>query len=403
MPYRTAVRYLRWTTITVALGLALCAAVTLFFDPLGIFGSPRLEGFNATKPYLYHHQTLARLHAAKRICASAGIFGNSRAEIGFDPQHPVFASRGLDAFNHAIPGSGVAAARAQLQWTARAGCAPRVIVVGVEFFDFLGGTALADPVPGHSEKEPAIDLNALTQTVFSLDALRDSYMTLAAQRAPHAATISERGFNPLLNYLPEVALSGHYSLFRQRAEENLRSWARKPARIVPPGGAASADYRDLDEFLAVAQKSAPEIHLVIYPYHAQIRLMLARAGLSDLFTQWKASIVAAAHRTSSSESRVLVWDFSGLTEQTTERIPARADKGGRMTYYWEAGHFKKQLGDLVLDQVLSERPGPGLLLNAQSIDAWTAIDREQIRRLLSTPSPLLADVESMFEAQTRRH
>lgn len=386
-------RYLLWMLATLLATIALCAAVNLLIDPLGIFGAPRIAGVNATKPYLDHHRDLARWQAARRLCPSAGIFGNSRAEIGFDPDHPAFRRLGLEAFNHAIPSANIVTAVSQLNWLRAAGCAPKLVILGVEFFDFLGAPAAGAGT--RATPPPVIDLRTLGETVFSLTALRDSVHTVVAQRARFPATISPRGFNPLLNYIPEVEHSGHYALFRQRAMENFSAWARKPPRIHPDGG-PSIEFAGLDAFLATAAESAGTVHLVIYPYHAQIRLMMERAGLNGLFAEWKAALVAASRRVAGHGATVRLWDFSGLSAETEETIPPRGDRRTRLTYFWEAGHFKKALGDRVLDQILLGEPGFGVPLHASTLAAWLAQDQARINNALTTPSSLLREVDSLL-------
>lgn len=389
-------RYLLWMLATLLGTIALCGTFNAFIDPLGIFGAPRIAGINATKPYLDHHRDLARWRAAQRICPSAGIFGNSRAEIGFDPEHPAFRTLGLEAFNHAIPGTPVAIAVRQLNWLRSTGCTPKVIILGVEFFDFLGSppartqTSAIPPAPG-------IDANVLAETVFSITALRDAVSTIAAQQARYPASISPRGFNPLFNYVAEVERSGHYALFHQRAVENLRNWSGKPRRIHPPGGLPSVEFAEFETFLATAAMAADTVHVVIYPYHAQIRLMMERADLNDLFTAWKASILATTRKVASAKATFSVWDFSGLGRETQERIPPPGDRTTHLTYYWEAGHFKKALGDRMLGQILLGEAGFGIPLDERTLDRWLVEDRKRVRDALINPSPLLHEVDLLFE------
>lgn len=391
-------RYLVWMFAALIGTLALCGAINVLVDPLGIFGSPRIAGFNATKPYLDHHRVLARWQAARRSCASAGIFGNSRAEIGLDPDHPVFQARGLEAFNHAIPGSSVTMAVQQLNWLQAAGCAPKEIVLGVEFFDFLGGSPLKTAT--FDSQPPQINLEVLAETVFSITALHDSVTTLAIQHARYPATLTERGFNPLLNYIPEVENAGHYVLFRQRAAENLKRWTSRAHRIHPESGPVSEDFAGLDAFLKTAQAAGSTVHVVIYPYHAEIPLMMDRIELSGLFNQWKAEIVASAEKYSKSGMKVEVIDFSGLSAETSEAIPPKGDRKTHLTYYWEAGHFKKALGDRMLARIFGGEAGFGLTLDSRTLALQQASDARKIEQERQTNSSLMQEVNSLF-AQPR--
>lgn len=387
--------YLRWTLATVFLVVGAVGGLNALIDPLGVFGAPRIAGVNAIKPYLDHHRELARWAAARRVCADTAIFGSSRAEIGFDPENASLRRRGMSAFNHAIPGTRADMSLRQLGWLQAAGCAPGTVILGVEFFDFLGGTpARADAVPG-PQPAPRPGWRFLAESVFSINGLRDSLAAVMQQRARHPASVTERGFNPLDNYVAEVEQAGHYVLFRQRAEENVHSWLRKPPRLRPEGGGLSDDERILDAILARMAGSGASVHLVIYPYHAQIRMMLERLGLGDLFAEWKRLVFALAARHAAG-GRVEVWDFSGVAPETLEAIPARGDRRTHLKYYWEAGHFKKALGDRMIARMLGEENGFGRKLGAGDIDRWLDEDRARVRALLAEPSPLRAEVDDVL-------
>ena len=58
------------------------------------------------------------------------------------------------------------------------------------------------------------------------------------------------------------------------------------------------------------------------------------------------------------------------------------------SHFWEAGHFKKALGDEVLNTLLGAPTGLGMRLDAQNLPAWLAQDQASMQRLLSEPSAL---------------
>lgn len=386
-------RYLRWMFAPLFVLLATVGAFNALIDPLGIFGSPRVADLNARKPYLDHHRELTRWQAARRLCTDTAIFGNSRAEIGFDPEHPAFAAHGLSAFNHAIPGTSASLALQQLGWLQRAGCAPKTVILGVEFFDFLNHGERSPALPSELPPAPSTDGRVIAETVLSIAGLRDSLKTLALQHASHPAILTERGFNPLLNYIPEVESNGHYMLFRQRANENRRIWSRKGSYLHPLDGGPSIDQQAVDAFLARAVTSGGTVNVVIYPYHAEIRMMQERMGMGGLVADWKKLIVATAAR----YPGVKVWDFSGIAPETLEAIPAPGDHKTHLQYYWEAGHFKKALGDKAIARMLGENNGFGVNLNSDNVDDWIARDRTSVQALLNTPSALLTEVNDVLK------
>jgi hypothetical protein len=393
--------YLQWMFTTVLVTITTVGVFNVFIDPLGVFGSPRVEKFNSLKPHLDHHLEFSRFRAAVRLCNEIGVFGNSRAENGFDPESQIFQEKNSKAFNHAIPGSSIGTALQQMNWLQSANCLPKNIIIGVEFFDFLGGSE-AKPTPTlKTHPVPTFDSKFLTESVFSLTGLRDSFSTINLQRTRYPAISTDHGFNPLLNYISEVEKSGHYALFRQRAEENIRSWKRKTLRLKPAQGGVSEDEAWLAAFLAESEKNGSTVHIVIYPYHAQIRLIIEKLGMGDLFTAWKRLIFDLAQAGVGRGGRVKVWDFSGVAPETLEAIPEKGDKKTQLKYYWEAGHFKKDLGNLVLARIYGADGDFGRELKSESLEAWLLEDRGRVTSILGTPSPLVTEVEDLLARSKR--
>lgn len=388
--------YLRLMLTSAVIVIAMVGLFNAFIDPLGVFGSPRIAQINAIKPHLDHHRELARYQGAYRLCPNAGFFGNSRVEIGFDPESPALAAQGLSAFNHAIPGTGAGTTLRQIIWLENAKCFPKTVFLGVEFFDFLGGSAPLKLPRLATYPAPQRNARFFAESVFSITGLRDSLTTIAVQRSRYPATTTDRGLNPLLNYISEVEQSGHYVLFRQRAEENARNWTRKPKRLRPIQGGISDDEAMLDAIVSHAADGGSMTYLIIYPYHAEIRMMIERLGLGDLFADWKRIIVGIAEKNSDRDGKVQVWDFSGIAPETLEAIPVKGDRKTHLAYYWEAGHFKKELGELVIERLLGKPSNFGIQLNSQNLESWLAEDRRRVQALLHTPSPLASEVEDLL-------
>lgn len=81
-------KYLRTfllTVITVFFGLS---AVNLLVDPYRLFGVRAWHGINRVKPYASHEERFGKAYLAEWVRAKGLIIGNSRAEIGLDPEHP---------------------------------------------------------------------------------------------------------------------------------------------------------------------------------------------------------------------------------------------------------------------------------------------------------------------------
>jgi len=396
MDDRVFARYLLSLLLAAVAVLSITAVAYVVTDPQGLIGTPAVQGINVVKPYLEHNRELARWNGAERLCPDAGIFGNSRAEIGFDPEHRGFATLGLSAYNHAIPGSGPLMARKQLEWLIARGCAPRLMIVGVDFADFLVDPTRPAPATASARSvSPRFDIGAAAETIFSLRGLRDVIDTLLAQRRPYAPTITPRGFNPLRSYIPEVERTGQFAMFRQRAEENLKVWRKQPRSVVGLNGTPAPEFEVLRSLLATATTSGTTVIFVIYPYHAQLRLMLDSLGYADTFDDWKRRVARLVEEARQTNPRVSLWDFSLISEATSEAIPSPGDRIARSRGYWEAGHFKRELGDRMLDQLLLDKPGFGVRIDTPQLDETLARDRGRVAALWRG-TPLADDVTEVL-------
>ena len=86
---------------------------------------------------------------------------------------------------------------------------------------------------------------------------------------------------------------------------------------------------------------------MIYPYHAQLLLLFQETGLWLAFEDWKRLLVRTIDEERAAgrlRGEVTLWDFSGISEPTTETIPMPKDRTTELRWYWEGGHFKAALG-----------------------------------------------------------
>jgi hypothetical protein len=333
-------------------------AFVVIVDPYDQYRVVMLPGFNLVKPGLTRYQSEIKLTHAAEIHPDALIYGHSRAEIGFDPEAPVFVRHGLSAYNLAIPGTGILNARRQAEYLHQIGTKPKVVIIGVEFLDFMETQRAPAATSAHSvTQHPVTQWFWRFDSLFSLGSLKDAIRTLYLQHDNEAETMTSRGFNPLKDYESIARREGYFALFRQRAQENTRTFFRK-AR----GSLSQADFDHLHAILDLAAESGSEVTLVIYPYHAQILALFEETGLAHAFEEWKELLIheVSAARLRHPGARIALFDFSGYNSYNCEKIPARGDRASATRWYWEAGHFKKQLGDIVLESIFS-RPASSRL------------------------------------------
>lgn len=359
----------RFLTTLVLVLIAGAAAITAFVaivDPYGVYGIVNRPNFNSIKPGLNRYQTEIKQERAIRLQPNLIILGNSRAEIGFDPHAAALEARPGNGYNLAIPGTGVSNSARQFADLVAAGVRPQTVILGIEFVDFLRATS-APPRPAATAAAPAHGTRFWRfDTLFSLASVKDAIGTLRIQHNAEAATIAPDGFNPLNEYRRYVRDDGYFKIFRQRAQESAVSFRSKSTRDL-----GLEDFTSLHTLLASAADTDAEVKLVIYPYHAQMLAMFEAAGLWPLFEEWKRRLVeeVAALEKTHPGARITLLDFSGFGTYNCEPIPGENEPGGSTNWYWEAGHFKKELGDIVLARVMSPAAGDaafGIKLDAAS-------------------------------------
>lgn len=346
-------RFLTVGGIIVAAGVAASAALVAVIDPYRLYGMAEMPGVNQVKPLPTRYQNQIKMHGALKHQADTFILGNSRAELGLNPEHDALGS---SAFNLALAGTSLGTGREQLEQLQAAGVKPKRLVVGVEFLDFLLDPSKPVVQQEPKAKGPFDEFAWKADALFSMDSLSDSLKTLRLQRVSDPQSITARGFNPLREYNKFARDDGYYSIFQQRAIENAKRFVRVPRGLVNSETGSSPNIDNLRAILAHGVRGQAEMHLVIYPYHAQILAMFEEAGLATTFDNWKALLVeeVAKARAANPGARITLWDFSGFSSYQCEPIPAKGDKKAKTKWYWEAGHFKPALGDIMLSRIAGE-------------------------------------------------
>lgn len=405
-------RFLAWTALATISGVVLCVALVVVVDPYRLYRLVDLPGFNRVKPQPERYQKEIKLAGARAVHANVFIVGNSRAEIGFDPDYRDLSAPGLSPYNLALSGRKIQTAREQLDYLQKAGQRPVKLIVGVDFLDFLINPASASVQPALPRPASlADDLKWKFDVLFSMTSVSDAIRTLAIQRATEAETITALGFNPLREYVKIARDDGYYPIFQQRAAEYARKFVSAPHGLIASDSGSSNDFNQLRDILANAGRGQTEVYVVIYPYHAQILAMFEQAGLRSVFEEWKTLLAHQidAVRAAQPDARIVLWDFSGYSAIQCEAIPAKGDKRSQTKWYWEAGHFKPALGNLMLARMLGQAGLPlangsiGFRLTSSTLaENRRRFERERTECIASYPM-LFRDSVILMEKARRAH
>jgi hypothetical protein len=276
------------------------------------------------------------------------------------------------------------------------GQTPRKVILGLDFLDFLvrpsrPPATVRAAQPGYTVDE----LHWKFDAMFSLTSLMDALTTLQIQHGAEVKTITPEGFDPLLEYNKYAREEGYFAIFRQRAIEYARTFIRKPHALTVGDTGTSPGLDDLRAIMAIAARDNIELQILIYPYHAHMLAMFEQTGLWPAFEQWKELLAqeVATVQKKNPEARIALWDFSGFSIIQCEPIPPINDKHAVTRWYWESGHFKQSVGDLILARLSEKKPGASMqsdklgfrLMSSNLLENQARVARERSDCLASTP------------------
>jgi hypothetical protein len=301
------------------------------------------------------------------------LLGTSRTHIGLDPQHPALGGRAFSLAAPAQPAEEAALILAKLADRKDL----RRVVWGLDFEVFDYWCALPqDFDPTRFDRSDAAGTLASMATFEA--SLRVLYFRIA-------------GEEPFARILPDGRMAfnerqwgkdgGHHKVSLESEKAYLANLAGGFRRECanPPA------LENFQRLLRLAYQRKLDLRLLISPSHARQWETLYRAGLWTAWQDWKRSLlrINAEEAARAGAEPFPLWDFSGYTTLTTEAFPPAGDVQSRMRWYWESSHYRKELGDLVLDRIFGyvspERAVPadfGVELNERSIEAHLAWIRQ---------------------------
>jgi hypothetical protein len=385
-------RYL-WKLAATFIGAIIATGlINLIIDPYGTFRIVDIKGLNHIKPYPDHDIETIKSQALRHMSPDALILGNSRAEVGFDPNSSTWATAGYrSVYNAGVPGSLPGSAWNFVQIAERVK-PPKLILLGIDFFDFPIAPNFKPIQQSSNIKSNLVNALWLMRATLTSQALLDSATTIRRQYQNKPEQLTPLGHNPLLEYEDFAKADGYWVLFRQRAEENAKNHGRKPKNLYLNGTQSSPHFDNIRHIVRWAVQNNAELRLVVYPYHAQLLVLIDELGLWPIFDEWKRQIVRIIDEEQPIKNdHITVIDFSGFSTYATELIPPKNDKQTITQWYWEAGHFKKELGNLMLQKILLPNTNQSLAsfgtkITQQNIDTHTlAILAKKVSYLEKTP------------------
>ncbi len=380
-------RYFRLWLAALLLFLSTAAIMNYLVDPYGLFGTARIEGFNAIKPTASTRTRMVKPYKVERLAPKTVISGNSRPEMGLDPANVCWPEELRPVYNLSLPGADIYY-QARLLQHAISSNNVRFVLWGLDFINFIGMHTNAEnpnqwrKVPQPFENRLRVNTDGSSnkdyrqkkikdrlQALFSLDAMEDSLRTVFGQDDLYTPSIREDGFNPARDYPGIIAWEGQGVLFQQKNASIAKMFSRPGLNLFPAHLQWSPEFESVRQLLLYAQTHGVEVTLFINPYHADYFLSLDLSGHWQKFETWKKHLVKLTD-----EFGVKLFDFSGLTPFSTEPAPPLDDKETTLRWFWEPAHYRKEYGDLMLGQMLGRKCStenialPDAILSTETID-----------------------------------
>jgi len=365
-----------WLSMVAGLLLAT-GVVNAVIDPYLVVGAPRIAGLNAIKPETETHTELAKDYLIVRTHPSGLMLGDSKVDIGLDPLSPAWPADARPVFNDGVPGIRLENVAFRLRSALAVGQVRRVLLL-------VNPQEVMAPAPPEIAPPPASRGWALfSQTAhdvmlatLSLDALRASFATIAAQVRADVVDMSPLGATGEGGFRADIAGVGYDAVFVQKDADLIARFARLAARLRGLSPEESENLAPVAALIALCRQNGIELDIVIPPVHADYLEALADAGLWPRYEHVKSSLTALIAQDGGAGTRL--WDFGGYDAVATEPVPAPRMHGAGTEWFWEPSHFKKVLGEKLLSAVY-QAAAYGVRLTPDMLAAHLAADEEAKR------------------------
>ena len=349
----------------------LIGGVNYVVDPYGIYKTNIFQN----KPEQDKNIRLAKVVKVEELKPVSISLGTSRTEYGYDPNHEYFSK---PSYNLAVSGASLYENRLYLEHAIKQGNLKEVILVAdwimfntkfmTKSYDF----------------EDSFNIENIYKQLFSVDLFRSSFKTILNQKTKNSYL--ENGQRDWYFDQENIDKKGGHLKVMNKDEEKYyqKSDFKYNSNIYQDTKKDS--FEDFRKILELCYQNNIKLDIVFGPSH--IRQWEAYDYYQDIETwyKWKKDVVLFVAKIADEQEKTpyRIMDFSVYHELTAETVPTNPKE--KMKYHWEASHYKKELGDIVLDRLLDISPYKdfGIELNSQNIDFHIQNLREDRVKFIDT-------------------
>jgi len=346
----------------ILFGFAL--VVNYIVDPYRIFWPGNIEKW-MVKPKAQTQIFFNTAVGIRKIRLKTLLLGNSYIQWGMSAGSNAWPKEMQPVYNAAIPGSNLTTSLAYLKYAFELRRIDTV-VLGLDYFSFL---VSEDTIPDkliirgdykkflHKKQTNPLLLQEYAKRLGSLDSLIDAGVTVLSQNNSESMDVLSNGDNPVSEYKKYVRQKGHFKLFEDKLNQWLAFLTRKTVVFLNTTD-SSPELMALKEILEFCSNNEIKLVMFIHPYHHSLVNMINETGRAEEYQRWIDRITYIVE----GKHSVQLWDFSKNNWYTNEIVPEDGDHTTKMQWYWEPGHYKNTLGNIIIKRVFRDQSGVGRLL-----------------------------------------
>lgn len=361
--------FLSYIFISLILLAVTVTAFNFFIDPYLLFDSKRIASVNEKKSDINNFIPVSKAYHPLAKRPDLLIVGNSRVEMGLNPRHACLKRRGGRPYNLGIPGIGVSS---QLTYALNIirQSETNEVFLALDFTDFLTTSktppdkkySLAPAQVRHLKYRSDGSLNPTYQTqrsldyyraLFSLNALASSITTVFDQ-GQWATNRDDYGFNPANDFKKVTAIEGPQALFAQKLADLNKKYSRQ-WYLRYQDGTLPDEFERLRDFLVTAKERNVRVTLFTNPLHNEFWRLMKKHDLMETYRDWLTAITELL--AGMDDQNIAFWDFSYDSPYIHEIVPPPGKNAKPLQWFWEPAHYRQELGDLMLDAMLSGQCG----------------------------------------------
>lgn len=332
--------------------LAVVMLVNYTVNPLGIYGTPVIEGVNDRYPTVSYFLRIHKTERLKQLRPDTIITGTSRALIGLDPRPEIFGEEAV-VYNTGLTAARIYEQRCMLEF-AQAIRPLKWVIITLDFFAFSGLG------PENEQFEPQ---RCNPQALHFPQNFRNRYNTLASLDTLVAVTKHFRYIRKpqKQSFIQPNGRMQNNSLYHRIKQNGAAPYFKNPP--VPDGekftfsygtDAADTPFRHIEAMLDLTRRGNIDTVLLFSPVHETMLAGLEEEGLQAAVELWKTRIAAIvqANGLRYNAAPYPLWDFFQRNSLTTEKVPKDGDREAVMRWFTDSSHYTPEAGDIVLKKIL---------------------------------------------------